>query len=154
MEGATCSPPSSVLTAGEARRGGAAGRVRAGEACFRVEVLLGDGNGKDTAATRIPPATRSELYTPFQPSIDFPGILRPQTSVPKGNRPSREPGYSSHGIAGGCRIPCCMHVQPERVWQLPERVCKDSIRRVCKVKIKCNERGRARHSVAATCPRC
>ena len=48
---------------------------------------------------RPPPATRSELFTPFQPSIDFPGILKSQTSVFTGNRPSREPGYSSHHIA-------------------------------------------------------
>ena len=48
-----------------------------------------------------PPATRSELFTPFQPSIDSPWRVKSQTSLFKGNRPSREPGYSSHHIASG-----------------------------------------------------
>ena len=48
-----------------------------------------------------PPATRSELFTPFRPSIDFPWRVQSQTSLFKGNRPSREPGYSSHHIASG-----------------------------------------------------
>ena len=50
---------------------------------------------------RLPPATRSELFTPFQPSIDFPSRVKSQTSVFKGNRLSQEPGYSSHHIASG-----------------------------------------------------
>ena len=40
-----------------------------------------------------PPATRSELFT------------QSQTSVFKANRPSREPGYSSHHIASGKQYP-------------------------------------------------
>ena len=53
-----------------------------------------------TADVAGPPATRSELFTPFQPSIDFPSTVNAQHLPFKGNRPSREPGYSSHQVAG------------------------------------------------------
>ena len=55
----------------------------------------------DPRPPRPPPATRSELFTPFQPSIDFSCILKSQTSVFKENRPIREPGYGSYHIARG-----------------------------------------------------
>ena len=48
---------------------------------------------------RLPPATRSELFTPFQPSIGL--TVTPQGWPFKGNRPFREPGSSSHQVAGG-----------------------------------------------------
>ena len=40
---------------------------------------------------------------PVSALIDFPWIVKSQTSLFKGNRPSREPGYSSHHIASGTR---------------------------------------------------
>jgi hypothetical protein len=48
-----------------------------------------------------PPATRSELFTPFQPLIHFPCIVRTERVHCRGNRPFQEPGYSSHHIASG-----------------------------------------------------
>ena len=51
--------------------------------------------------SKPPPATRSELFTPFQPTNDFPRRVNSQSLLFRGNRPSREPGCSSHHIASG-----------------------------------------------------
>ena len=51
--------------------------------------------------TDFPPAIRSELFCPFQPSIDSPWTVTLRGSPFKGNRRFREPGYSSHQVAGG-----------------------------------------------------
>ena len=63
-----------------------------GHAGRRRQTCMGGG---------APPATRSELFTPFRPSIDFPWTVTLWGLPFKGNRLSREPGYSSHHIASG-----------------------------------------------------